>query len=282
MKQKTVDMRKLVQTHLDRSRKKLALQEKQLVDTKDKDKFKIRGELIQANLYQIPEGAEKITVLNYYTNENVDITLNPNLTAVENATKLFDKYNKKKRTKIAVNSQVALTKKEVAHLESIQYTLENAELDADLVTIRNELMNSGYIKFKVQKKDKRMKTSSPFHYQSSDGFDIYVGRNNEQNEYLTLKVARNSDWWFHTKEVPGSHVIVVTKGEELPDRTFEEAAALAAYYSKAKNSTKVTVDYVEKKQLKKPTGSPLGYVIYHTNYSMHITPSKNGLKLIES
>jgi len=281
MKQKTLDMRKLVQTHLDRSRKKLELQEIQLKDTKDKDKFKLKGELIQANMYQIPEGASSIEVLNYYTNENMVITLNPNLTANENAIKAFEKYNKKKRTELAIAKHIKLTKKEIDHLASIQFSLENIELNSDLIAIRKELVASGYIRFRQGKEDKRYKAAKPLHFISSDGFDIYVGRNNEQNEYLTLKMANNSDWWFHAKDIPGSHVIVIAKGEELPDRTYEEAAALAAYYSKSQNSTKVTVDYVQKKHLKKPTGSPMGYVIYHTNFSMHIAPSKNNLNLIE-
>lgn len=282
MKQKSVDLRKLVQTLLDRNTKKLSLQQKQLKDTKDKDKFKIKGELIQANLYQIEEGAKSIEVLNYYTNEMVKITLKENLTAVQNANKFFDKYNKKKRTEIAVVEQIESTKREIMHLESVQYSLDNAELATDIEAIRKELMDAGYIKYKsTHKKDKRMKPSKPLHFLSKDGFHIYVGRNNEQNEFLSTKFAHNSDWWFHTKEVPGSHVIVVTKGKELPDETYEEAAALAAYYSKAKDSTKVTVDYVQAKFIKKPPATPLGFVIYNTNYSLHIAPSKGNLEEIQ-
>ena len=140
-------------------------------------------------------------------------------------------------------------------------------------------MSTGYIKFRHSKR-KRSK-SKPYHYLSSDGFHMYVGKNNYQNEELSMKFANGSDWWFHTKEVPGSHVIVKCEGDELPDRAFEEAAALAAYYSKARLSTKVTVDYTQKKHLKKPAGSPPGYVIYHTNYSLFIDPDISGLTLVE-
>jgi predicted ribosome quality control (RQC) complex YloA/Tae2 family protein len=210
------------------------------------------------------------------------ITLNPNLTPIQNATKFFDKYNKKKRTEKAVLKQIKVTKADIAHLESIQYSLENPELEVDLIAIRNELVASGYLRKRTGKVDKRFKPKKPIHYLSSDGFHIYVGRNNEQNEILSLKTAHNSDWWFHTKEIPGSHVIVMTDGKDLTDKTYEEAAALAAYYSKGKSNTKVTVDYVQKRHLRKPPGTQPGYVIYHTNYSMHITPSKDGLELIES
>lgn len=278
MKQKSVDIRKLVQTNIDRCRKKLELQNKQIEDTQDKDIFKIKGELINANIYTIKEGDTKIEVYNYYDNKNIVITLNPNLTPSENSQKYFSKYNKKKRTLIALTEQIKLTKQELNHLESIKYALDFAPTEEDIIDIRKELMEAGYIKFRKIKGKKALGKSEPLHYISSDGFDIYIGKNNYQNDELSLHFASSKDWWFHTKEVPGSHVIVKTKGKELPDRTFEEAAALAAFYSKAKNNTKVAVDYTLKKNLKKPNGSVPGYLIYHTNYSMYVKPSECNLE----
>lgn len=279
IKQKTTDLRKLVKTHLDRNYKKLDLQAKQLDDSKDKEALKLKGELIQANLYQIPTGSEKIELDNYYDGSKVNITLDPNLSPVQNANKYFDKYNKKKRTEVALLEQIEITKQDISYLESIQYSLENPDLDVDISSIRSELVEAGYLRNRG-KVDKRYKPKKPFHYVSPSGFHMYVGRNNEQNESLSMKTAKNSDWWFHTKDIPGSHVIVVTQGQELPDEVYEQAAALAAYYSKGKGNTKVTVDYVQKKHLRKPAGSPPGYVIYHTNYSMHIEPSIEGLTAV--
>ena len=160
-------------------------------------------------------------------------------------------------------------KEEIDHLESIQTALDIALLEEDLTQIREELIESGYIRRKGGAKKVKV-TSRPFHYISSDGFHIYVGKNNYQNDELTFKFATGNDWWFHAKGIPGSHVVVKTNGEELPDTTFEEAARLAAYYSKGRDQEKVEVDYLQKKNVKKPNGSKPGFVVYYTNYSMMI------------
>lgn len=278
--QKSVDIRKVVQNNLERCAKKLDLQLRQLHDTKDRDDLKIKGELIHANLYQISEGKESVELYNYYTNENDIITLDPNLTPAQNAQKYYAKYNKKKRTFHAITEQIEETKKELDHLESVKYALDFASSEDELQQIKSELVSAGYIKFRKSKTKKTIPQSDPLHYISSDGFDIYVGKNNFQNEELWIKMASNNDWWFHAKDMPGSHVIVKTNGKELTDKTFEEAAALAAFYSKAKDNPKVTVDYTLKKHLKKPNGSVPGYVIYHTNYSMFVEPSENNLEKI--
>lgn len=276
MKQKTYDLRRLVQTILERHYKKLDIQQRQLKDTDNMETFKIKGELLLANQYMIKQGDEKVTVLNYYTNKEQTITLDKNKTPSQNANKAFDKYNKKKRTKIAVIDIIDQTEQAINYLESVKYALDHILLEDDIDEIRQELMESGYLRFKKTKKKKSK--SKPYHYLSSDGFHMYVGKNNIQNEFLSTKFANNSDWWFHAKGVPGSHVIVKAEGKDLTDACYEEAAALAAYYSKARNSTKVTVDYTLKKNIKKPVGSALGYVIYHTNYSLFIDPSINNLE----
>ncbi len=276
--QKSADIRKLVQNNLERCLKKLELQLRQLQDTENREQYKIKGELIHSNLYQIQKGQPKVKVYNYYTNQEEEILLDVNLTPIQNAQKYYAKYNKKKRTLTALTEQIEQTKKELNHLDSIRHSLELAISEDDISQIKSELMAAGYIKYKKTKAHRLTKKSDPIHYISSDGFHIYVGKNNLQNEELWMKLASGNDWWFHAKDIAGSHVIVKAAGKELSDRTFEEAASLAAYYSKAKNDTKVAVDYTLKKNLKKPNGSPLGFVIYHSNYSVFVSPSENSLE----
>ena len=210
----------------------------------------------------------------------ITIPLDPLLTPSENAKKYFDKYGKLKRTAEALSKLTFEVKEEIDHLESIQTSLDIALKEEDLTQIREELIASGYIRRRGPVKKVKI-TSRPFHYLSSDGFHIYVGKNNYQNDELTFKFATGGDWWFHAKGMPGSHVIVKTDGKELPDRTFEEAAKLAAHYSKAHDQNKVEVDYLQRKNVKKPGGSKPGFVVYYTNYSMAIDSDISQIKLME-
>lgn len=269
IRQKSSDLRRVVQTALERNRKKYDLQLKQLRDTENRDKYKVYGELIHTYGYNLEDGAKELEALNYYTNEMIKIPLDPQKTPQENAKKYFDRYNKQKRTFEALSELIKETKDEIDYLESVSKSLDIARSEDDLIQIKEELIESGFIRRKQSSKKVKI-TSKPFHYISSDGFHMYVGKNNLQNEELTFHFANGGDWWFHAKKAPGSHVIVKTNGEELPDRTFEEAARLAAHYSKNSGAEKVEVDYVEKKQVKKPNGSKPGFVVYYTNYSMMI------------
>lgn len=278
IRQKSVDLRKVVTTILDRSRKKYDLQLKQLKDTEKREKYKVYGELIHTYGYGLEENAKKLEALNYYTNEMISIPLDPQLTPQENAQKYFDKYNKLKRTFEALTELTKETKEEILHLESVSTSLDIATSEDDLAQIKEELIQFGYIKKRQLNKKAKIK-SKPFHYISSDGYHIYVGKNNFQNEELTFKFAVGNDWWFHAKGMPGSHVIVKTNGDELPDRTFEEAGRLAAYYSKGRENDKVEIDYLEKKNVKKPNGSKPGFVVYYTNYSLVASPDITNLKL---
>ncbi len=280
IRQKSVDLRKIVTTALDRNRKKFQLQEKQLKDTDKRDKYKVYGELIHTYGYGLEEGAKQLEALNYYTNEMITIPLDPQLTAKENAEKYFNKYNKLKRTYEALVELIEETKTEIAHLESISTSLDIALTEDDLVEIKEELTEYGYIKRKRSDKKPKIK-SKPFHYVSSDGYHMYVGKNNYQNDELTFKFATGNDWWFHAKGMPGSHVIVKSNNEELPDRVFEEAGMLAAYYSNGRDNEKVEIDYLQKKNVKKPNGAAPGFVVYYTNYSLTIQPDISGLTLIE-
>ncbi len=282
IRQKSVDLRKIVQTALERNVRKYDLQLKQMKDADKKDKYRIYGELLTVYGYSAEPGADKITVNDYNTGKDVTISLDPTLTPAQNAKKYFDKYTKLKRTAEALEEQMKETKEAIDQLESIENALEIAKEEADLVQIKQELQQTGYIKAHYQGKNNRKEKiiSRPFHYLSSDGFDIYVGKNNLQNDELTFKTANGGDWWFHAKKIPGSHVVLLTGGKEVPDRAFEEAAALAAYYSKGKNQEKVEIDYLKRKDVKKPNGAKPGFVVYYTNYSLAIAPDISSLKLI--
>lgn len=273
IKQKSVDLRKIVQTALERNYKKYDLQQKQLADTDKKDKFRIYGELINTYGYELKGGEKELRCLNYYDGQEVKIPLDPQLTPQENAQKHFSKYNKLKRTNEALTDLIQETQAEIEHLESISAALDIALKEEDLTPIKEELMEYGYVKRRGGNVKKPRITSKPFHYLSSDGFHIYVGKNNYQNEEVTFKLASGSDWWFHAKGTPGSHVIIKAEGcEDLPDRVFEEAGALAAYYSKGRTGDKVEIDYIQRKSVKKAPGGAPGFVIYHNNYSLMATP----------
>ena len=247
--QKSTDLRKIISNALERSVRKLDLQTKQLRDTEKREKYRIYGELLNTYGYGLSGGEKSFKCLNYYDNTEITIPLDPTMTAQENAKRYFDKYNKQKRTYEAVTEQLAQTKAEIAHLESISTSMDIARLEEDLVQIKEELTEYGYIKRHYTGGKKVKITSRPFHY-----------------------FANGGDWWFHAKGIPGSHVIVKTEGKELPDRVFEEAGALAAYYSKGRGNEKVEVDYIQRKNLKKVPGAAPGFVVYHTNYSLMAVP----------
>jgi predicted ribosome quality control (RQC) complex YloA/Tae2 family protein len=278
IRQKSVDLRKVVSNAIDRASKKYDLQIKQLQDTDKRDKFKVYGELITAYGYGLEPGTKVLNTLNYYTNEDISIPLDPTLTPMENAKHYFEKYNKLKRTFDALTTQIQETSDELTHLESIKTALDIALDEEDLTALKRELTEFGYIRRKFvngsnkqEKKANSKKASSkskPFHFISSDGYHMYVGRNNYQNDELTFQFAEGGDWWFHAKKMAGSHVIVKADGKELPDRTYEEAARLAAYYSSGREADKVEIDYTLKKNVKKPGGGKPGFVVYYTNYSM--------------
>ena len=251
--QKSADLRRIVQTALERNRKKLILQEKQMKDTAKKDKYKIYGELINTYGYGLEDGCKSFKAVNYYNNEEVTIPLDPTMTPAENSKKYFDKYGKLKRTEEALKEQLEETRSEIDHLESISNALDIALAESDLAQIKEELAECGYIKkhYDRKKGQKMQAKSRPFHYVTEDGYDIYVGKNNFQNDELTFKFATGNDWWFHAKKMAGSHVVVKSRDGELPDHIFEIAGQLAAYYSKGRTAPKVEIDYIQKKAGKK-------------------------------
>lgn len=282
IRQKSVDLRKHVSTLLERSYKKKEILEKQLLDTEKKDRYKVYGELLNTYGYQLKPEDTTLSCINYYDDTEITIPVDPTKSASENANHFFARYNKLKRTEEAVTEQMKETEETLSHLESILTELDIARREEDLHMIRRELIEAGYMKKKGTggKKDHRLPKSRPLHFISSDGYDLYVGKNNYQNDELTFKIATGNDWWFHAKNMPGSHVILKVMGDEPPIRAFEEAASLAAYFSKGKNAKKVEIDYTLKKNVKKPNGSKPGFVVYYTNYSMMASSDIAGIRCV--
>ncbi|MCR5209165.1 MAG: NFACT family protein [Lachnospiraceae bacterium] len=280
IRQRSAELRHVVQTASERVSRKLDLQEKQLKDTEKREKNRLYGELLTAYAYQIPEGSKYYDALNYNDGSTVRINLDETLSVRENAARFFEKYQKQKRTFEALSVYVKQSQDELAYLDSIKVALDIALKEEDLLEIKEELAEAGYIRKHNNPKKKIRITSKPFHYVTEDGYDIYVGKNNYQNEELTFKFADGGDMWFHSKKIPGSHVIVRTGGKELPDHVYEQAAALAAYYSGARDQDKAEIDYTVKKNVKKPSGAAPGFVIYYTNYSMTVRPGIDGLTLL--
>ena len=283
MRQKSSDLRHLVSTALDRTNKKFLIQEKQMADTEKKDKFRIYGEMLNTYGYSAKEGDKKIEVINYYTGEPLTIPLDPTLTASQNAQKYFERYNKLKRTADALTTQIEETKDDRDQLEACLMAIDLAESEQDLSEIRKELTEYGFLqKRTVLKGRAREAKQKPLAFLSSDGYTMYVGRNNYQNEEVTFKIGNGNDWWFHAKGMPGSHVIIKGKGEgELPDRVYEEAGALAAWFSSGRRAPKVEIDYTQRKNLHKKNGGKPGFVTYHTNYSLVAVPDISNLKRLE-
>ena len=266
---KSADIQRLVNTNIDRCLKKIKVLEKTL------EEFKIKGELLTSYIYSIKKGDKSVDLLNYYSEdeEYLTISLDENKTPSENIQFYFKKYNKLKKAEESALEQLAINEDELKYLNSVSSSIQVADNYEDIDAIKNELIETGYIRFRRNNNGKKKeKQSKPYHYVSSDGIDIYVGKNNIQNDYLTLKFADKNDTWLHTKDIPGSHVIV--KSSNIPDKTLEEAANLAVFYSKGKGGTKIPVDYTLVKNVKKPSGSKPGMVIYSTNKTVYMDSPK--------
>lgn len=274
------DLQKLINVNLERCYKKVNILKNNLEDCENRDTYRIYGEILTSNIYSLKKGDTSAKLQNYYSEdlEYIDIKLNENKTPTENIQYYFKKYNKLKKTEEAAKLQISMTKEEIDYLQSVFTNIKNAEDYESIEEIKRELMETGYIKFK-KASSKKIKTSKPMKFISSDGIEIYVGKNNFQNDYLTLKFADKRDIWMHTKNIPGSHVIIKNYGN-LPDKTLEEGALLAAFYSKAKDSTKVPVDYTEIRNVHKPSGSKPGMVIYYTNKTVYVDPQKPKLEQV--
>ena len=277
MRQKSADLVKLLSNNIERVSKKLVILNKTLSDSENKDKYKIYGDLLMANLYNMEQGKKNIEVQNYYE-ENapmIKITLDPQLTPSQNAQKYYKKYNKAKTAEVEAAKQIKNSKSDLEYLESTLAAVETADSESDLNAIRAELIAEGYLKRKVNQKRQKQAASKPMHFVSSDGFDIYVGKSNMQNDYLTLKFANSSDLWFHTKNIHGSHTVIkLGIDKDVPKSTIMEAAQIAAYYSKGRDSSQVPVDFTQIKNVRKPNGAKPGMVIYDNYNTIYVTPKE--------
>ena len=277
MRQKGADLVKLLSNNIERVSKKLVILNKTIADAENKDKHKIYGDLLMANLYALEQGQKSAEVQNYYE-ENapiVKIPLDPQLTPSQNAQKYYKKYNKAKTAEVEAAKQIESAKSDLEYLESTLTEVEIADTEADLNAIRAELIAEGYLNRRVNPKKQKQSASKPMHFVSSDGFDIYVGKSNNQNDYLTTKFANSSDLWFHTKNIHGSHTVIkLGLDKDVPKRTITEAAQLAAYYSKGRDSSQVPVDFTQIKNVKKPNGAKPGMVIYDSYNTIYVTPKE--------
>ena len=265
VKQKGQDLVKTASNGAARLRRKIAAQEQELAESKNRDKWRVYGELITANLYRMERGMSRLTAQNYYDPDcaDVDIPLDVRLSPQENAAKYFKKYTKAKTAEKYITAQLEKARVELTYLESVLQELTLAESEQDFNDIRAELTDGGYLRAKGRKQPQR--PSKPREFRSTAGLRILVGRNNRQNDRLTAKDAEKWDIWLHTQRIHGSHVILCTGGAQPDEQSLLEAASLAAYFSQAQNSTKVPVDFTQVKYVKKPAGSPPGFVNY-TNY----------------
>ncbi|CDI49739.1 Rqc2 family fibronectin-binding protein [Clostridium tetani] len=275
---KSYSLLKLVNNNLDRCHKKMEILNDNLKKCEKADKYRIYGELLTANIYNIKQGDESIDVVNYYSEDSqiINIKLDPTKTPSNNIQNYFKRYSKLKKSKEYSLEQIKITKDEIIYLNSVLINIKNTEDYAGFEEIKKELMDARYLKFKKNIRKKEIK-SKPMHFISSEGIHIYVGKNNIENDYLTLKFADKRDLWFHTKNIPGSHVILKTLGE-FTEKSIEEAANLAAFYSKGRDSSKVPVDYTEVRNVHKPNGAKPGMVIYETNKTVFIDPEKPSLE----
>lgn len=273
MKQKSADLLKIVLNALERVSRRVENQRRELTECENKDEYKIYGDLISANLYRIEKGQAETTVENFYDNNApVKIKLKPTLSPSANAQKYYAMYKKAVTAKRLLTEQIALGETEIDYIESVFDALTRATTTAELSEIRAELEKEGYVRKNTKSKIKE-KPLPPIKLTSSDGFTILVGRNNVQNDKLTLKTAAKTDIWLHTHDIHGAHVIICAENKEVPMTTIEEAAIVAAYQSKARESSQVPVDYTFVKFVKKPNGAKPGMVIFTNNKTLFVTPS---------
>lgn len=283
MKQKSADVVKLLGNLLERAYKKRIILRQTIAEADKKDMYRLYGDLITANIYRIKEGDRELEAVSYYDGSNVKIPLDSALAPAQNAQRYYKKYRKAKTAETEAAVQEKQNEENIDYLESTLASVENCTSEADINAIRTELSETGYIKKGGRaKKNKQSEASKPMHFVSPDGFDIYVGKNNTQNDYLTLRLANSSDIWFHTKQIHGSHTVIKLKTDKnVPEETMLMAAQLAAYYSKGRSSNQVPVDYTQIKNVKKPSGAKPGMVIYDNYNTAYVAPKKHEEYMVE-
>ncbi len=275
LRSKTQGITQVVKTALSRVSRKLALQREELEKAEDREALREHAELIAANIYRLEKGMTSFTASNYFSEgEEITLKLDSRLTPQQNSEKLFKEYRRMKNAERYLTEQIEAGEEELVYLESVLESIEKADSENTVSEIREELSEMGYVDKGAKNVKRKPHALEPFKFVSSDGFAIYAGKNNKQNDMLTLKSAEKGDLWLHTKNIPGSHVIIECAGAELPDRTITEAAIIAATYSRAKDSVNVPVDYTRVKFVKKPQGAAPGRVIYTNYYTAYATPDE--------
>ncbi|MFS0985922.1 fibronectin-binding protein EfbA [Enterococcus durans] len=278
-KQQGGELIRKIENELKRNKNKLKKREQTLKDSENAESYRRNGELLTTFMTQVPRGATEVTLPNYYEEDQpIKIKLDPALSPNQNAQKYFHRYQKLKNAVKLIGQQIEEAKSEIDYLESVLSQLEIAG-PMDIEVIKEELTAEGYLKKKTQKKQKRKKTSQPDQYRSSDGTLILVGKNNLQNDQLTMKTAKKTDYWLHAKNIPGSHVII--KSDHPTDETITQAAELAAYFSKYRHSAQVPVDLVQVKHIRKPNGAKPGFVIYENQKTINVTPEEEKINQLE-
>ncbi len=277
IRQKGQGIRKTVQNLCTRLSKKLAIQEKELSATYDRERLRQLGDIVTANLHRITKGQTVLQAEDFYDEEMkvIDISISPVLSPQQNAAKFYKDYTRMKNAQRELTRQLALGAEELSYLKSVLEELDRAQTEQELEEIRMELHAGGYVKAETGKKRAKQAKTAPMRFESTDGFPIYVGRNNQQNDMLTFKSARKDDLWLHAQKVHGSHVIIACAGRPVPDDTVTQAAQLAAYYAETGSGQNIAVDVTPVKQVKKvPSGKP-GMVIYHTYRTVIVNPYKD-------
>lgn len=275
MKQRSHDLLRLLINTTDRISRKLEIQSSELAQSERRDEYRVYGDLLNSNLYRLEKGMKQVTLENFYEdNKPVVIPLDPLRTPAQNAQKYYNEYKKAITAERMLTGLIEQAKQELIYIDSVFDAVSRTSSESELLEIREELAEQGYIKGNGRSRNRSVKPQPPLKYQSDDGFTILCGRNNKQNDKLTTKTARNYDLWCHTKDIPGSHVIVVSDGREIPDSTIEQACVIAAYNSKARGSSQVPVDYTLVKNVKKPNGAKPGMVIFVDNKTAYITPDE--------
>lgn len=275
MRVKAQDLLRLLANASERLSRKINLQRGELARSEDREHLRVCGDLINANLYRIERGSAFADLENFYDeNRLMRVKLDPALNATQNAQKYYKEYRKAKTAEEKLTEQIDLAGKELEYLESVLDALARAETERDLSEIRAELQEQGYLRKLRSKKDKPAGISAPMEFTTSDGFTVLVGRNNRQNDKLTLKTANNNDIWFHTKNIPGSHTVLVTQGRQPTETAMEQAAQLAALHSRAKDSSQVPVDYTQIRHVSKPAGAKPGMVVYVQYKTVFVTPGE--------
>ncbi|EJP91045.1 Rqc2 family fibronectin-binding protein [Bacillus cereus] len=272
VKQQAHDLERFMQNEKTKNEKKLIKLEKTLQDAGKADKYQLFGELLTANMYALKKGDKEIEVVNYYDENGgtVKITLDPLRTPSDNAQRYFQKYQKAKNSVVVVEEQIEKTNEEILYFDSLLQQMEVAS-SKDIEEIREELAEEGYVRNRKKNNTKKKPTKPVLDkYLASDGTEIFVGKNNKQNDYLTTKFSRRDEIWLHTKDIPGSHVVI--RSLEPTEETLHEAAKIAAYYSKAKDSSSVPVDFTKVRHVKKPSGAKLGFVTYDNQQTLYVTP----------